>query len=244
MLTFSISYFINNSMLILKLLRVVVPVSVVLLLQFSSVMGQDANDSSTDNVQEGSLNNSYGNNSTVSSNNQSDSTSVTKHYNGAGSSSQIPATSAISPSYMSNGMETCLMGSSNSFQTVIVGFSGGEYEIDEECNRRRDAKVLSDLGMKVAAVSRMCGNAENWKSMFISGTPCPILSRGRLIVGKRAYLMMKTSPKLYIPDYEAEETWYNNILGIGESNGNGEDQNLNENGDAVSVSERFRSNSG
>ena len=198
-----------------------------------------AQDSSTDNNQEGSLNTSN-NNSVVSSNNQTDSTTVTRNYNGAGSSSDIPATSAISPSYMSNGSETCLQGSSSSVQTVIVGFSGGKYEVDHECNRRRDAKVLSDLGMKVAAVSRMCGNTEVWKSMFISGTPCPILSRGRLIVGKRAYLMMKTSPSIYIPDYAVEEVWYNNILGIGESNGNGEDKYPDENGNSISVSERFR----
>jgi hypothetical protein len=37
--------------------------------------------------------------------------------------------------------------------------------------------------------------------MFISGTPCPILSNGKLVVGKRAFLVMKTQPQIYIPDY-------------------------------------------
>tara|TARA_R110002020_G_scaffold159106_2_gene342747 strand:+ start:4111 stop:4755 length:645 start_codon:yes stop_codon:yes gene_type:complete len=208
--------------------------AVLLLLLSSLVLGQD---SSTNNTQEGNLNNSYGNNSTVSSNNQTDTNTLTKNYNGAGSSSEIPATSAISPTYMSNGAETCLMGSSSAVQTSILGFSGGDYKIDEECNRRRDAKVLSDLGMKVAAVSRMCGNIENFRSMFVSGTPCPILSKGRLIVGKRAYLMMKTKPRLYIPDYDSAESFYNKILGIGETN---EDEAIDQNGANISVSERFR----
>jgi len=151
-----------------------------------------------DNSQEGSLN-TNAENSTVGSNNES--SSSTTNYNGAGSSSEIPVGSAISPSYMSNGVETCLQGAGGSLQTGMIGFSGGKFKEDPNCNRRRDSKVLSDLGMKVAAVARMCENTKVWESMFISGTPCPILTRGKLIVGKRAYLMMKSNPELYIPNY-------------------------------------------
>jgi hypothetical protein len=213
-------------------------VLILLILVFISSCALPQDNADKDNNQTGSLNTSN-NNSTVGSNNITDTNSLTKNYNGAGSSSEIPATSAISPTYMSNGAETCLQGSSQSIQTVVVGFSGGSYEVDIECNRRRDAKVLSDLGMKVAAVSRMCGNSDVWKSMFLSGTPCPILSRGKLIVGKRAYLMMKTAPETYIPDYGIEtQSWYNIILGIGETN---ELEENDEGGKSLSVSERFRS---
>jgi len=151
-----------------------------------------------DNTQEGSLN-TNAENSTVGSNNES--SSSTTNYNGAGSSSEIPVGSAITPSYMSNGVETCLQGSGGSIQTGMLGLSGGKFKEDPNCNRRRDSKVLSDLGMKVAAVARMCQEHKVWESMFISGTPCPILTRGKLIVGKRAYLMMKSNPELYIPNY-------------------------------------------
>jgi len=150
------------------------------------------------NNQEGSLNTYHGENSVANSNNSTKDESVSNTYNGAGSSSEIPVGSAISPSYMSNGMDTCLKGTGGSLQTVGVGFSSGGYNVDPECNRRRDAKVLSDLNMKVAAVARMCQSVDVWKSMFISGTPCPILSNGKLIVGKRAFLMMKQNPKTYI----------------------------------------------
>jgi len=194
-----------------------------------------------DTSQEGSLN-TNNENSTVNSNN--DTKSETNNYNGAGSSSEIPPPSAISPSYMSNGVETCLQGSSGSLSTGVIGLSSGKYREDEHCNRRRDAKVLSDLGMKVAAVARMCESLEVWKSMFISGTPCPILTRGKLVVGKRAYLMMKTNPELYIPDYgkvqkkgkyTAQQVWYNSVLGIGEQKVEQEDS-----GDNLTISERFR----
>jgi hypothetical protein len=198
-----------------------------------------ANDST--NTQEGSLNTSNVE-STVSSNNVTTDTSTSNVYNGAGSSSEIPVGSAISPTYMSNGVETCLQGVGGSIQTVAIGISSGTYEKDEDCNRRRDSKVLSDLGMKVAAIARMCQDVNIWRSMFISGTPCPILSNGKLVVGKRAFLVMKTQPQIYIPDYGKvkrsltdTQVWYNKILGIGEK--------INEESteDIISVSDKFRS---
>ena len=188
------------------------------------------------NNQEGSLNTYHGENSVANSNNSTKDESVSNTYNGAGSSSEIPVGSAISPSYMSNGMDTCLKGTGGSLQTVGVGFSSGGYNVDPECNRRRDAKVLSDLNMKVAAVARMCQSIDVWKSMFISGTPCPILSNGKLIVGKRAFLMMKQSPKTYIPDYgKKTKEWYNTILKIGESDVDEEED------DFTSISAKYRS---
>ena len=177
-----------------------------------------------DNAQEGSLNTYHGENSTTNSNNTTQDDSVSNTYNGAGSSSEIPVGSAITPSYMSSGMDTCLKGSGGSLQTVGVGFSSGTYEVDPNCDRRRDAKLLSDLGMKVAAVARMCEATEVWRSMFLSGTPCPLLLNGKLVVGKRAVLAMKRQPEIYIPDYNKDtKEWYNIILNIGEEDTDEED---------------------
>ena len=177
-----------------------------------------------DNTQEGSLNTYHGEDSTTNSNNNTQDDSVSNTYNGAGSSSEIPVGSAITPSYMSSGMDTCLKGSGGSLQTVGVGFSSGTYEVDPNCDRRRDAKLLSDLGMKVAAVARMCEATEVWRSMFLSGTPCPLLLNGKLVVGKRAVLAMKRQPEIYIPDYNKDtKEWYNIILNIGEEDTDEED---------------------
>ena len=184
------------------------------------------------NQQEGSLNTYNGDGSTVSSNNSDD--SVTNNYNGAGSSSEIPVGSAITPSYMSNGMDTCLKGTGGSLQTVGVGFSSGEYIADVDCMRLKESKLLSDLGMKVAAVARLCESIEVFRAMFQSGTPCPILSNGRLVVGKRAFLVMKTQPEIYIPDYKDNADWYNSILNIGEVTEDVEE-------DYISISDKFRS---
>ena len=173
---------------------------------------------SADNSQEGSLNTFHGDDSITNSNNNTTDTSTSNTYNGAGSSSEIPVGSAITPSYMSNGMDTCLKGSGGSLQTVGVGISSGNYEVDPNCDRRRDAKLLSDLGMKVAAVSRMCESLEVWKAMFVSGTPCPILQNSKLVAGKRAYIAMKMNPEIFIPDYNKKtKEWYDSILNIGET---------------------------
>lgn len=189
-----------------------------------------------DNAQEGSLNTFHGNNSTTNSNNITTDTSTSNTYNGAGSSSEIPVGSAISPSYMSNGQDTCLKGEGGSLQTVGVGISSGAYEVDPNCDRRRDAKLLSDLGMKVAAVSRMCESLEVWKAMLMSGTPCPILQNSRLVAGKRAYLALKMQPEVYIPDYNRKtKEWYDTILNIGET------VNEEQAEDIISVSAKFRS---
>ena len=162
-------------------------------------------ESTGNNSQDGSLNTNTVN-STVSSNNTTTDTSTSNTYNGAGSSSEIPVGSAIAPSYMSNGMETCLQGGGSSIQTGAIGYAKGTYKEDEHCNRRRDAKVLSDLGMKVAAVARMCEDSKVWRSLFVSATPCPVIANGRLVVGKRAFLLMKMNPELYIPDYGKVKT--------------------------------------
>jgi hypothetical protein len=191
---------------------------------------------SADNSQEGSLNTFHGDNSTTNSNNTTEDKSISNTYNGAGSSSEMPVGSAITPSYMSNGMDTCLKGSGGSLQTVGVGISSGAYEVDPNCDRRRDAKLLSDLGMKVAAVSRMCESLEVWKAMLMSGTPCPILQNSRLVAGKRAYLALKMQPEIYIPDYNRKtKEWYDAILNIGET------INEEQAEDIISVSSKFRS---
>ena len=213
-------------------------------------------DTSSDNNQDGSLNtNTVG--STVSSNNVSVDESKTTNYSG-GNSSGMPVGSAIAPSYMSNGMETCLQGSGGSIQTGLIGITKGSYQADPDCNRRRDSKLLSDLGMKVAAIALMCSDVKVWRSLFISATPCPILIKGKLIVGKRAFLVMKSEPSLHIPDYgevkvKRAATWskktpipiytktqlyYNQILGIGAKENEIE---IEDSGSTLSVSEQFRS---
>ena len=179
------------------------------------------------NGQNGDLN-------TNTQNSNNNNTSTTNIGNNAGSRTPMPT--AIAPSLMSSGSDTCLMSRSSGLQLLDIGLSGGYYQQDEECNRRRDAKVFKDLGMMIPAISRMCQNYDNWKAMFISGTPCPILVNGKMVYGKRATLAMRSQPALYIPDYEDNKEYYDSVLGIGKQNERDEESA----DDTISISERFR----
>jgi hypothetical protein len=170
---------------------------------------------------------------TQNSNNNNE--SVTNIGSNAGSRTPMPT--AVAPSMMSSGSDTCLKSRGSGLQLLDIGLAGGYYLQDEECNRRRDARLFSDLGMMIPAISRMCQNEDNWKAMFISGTPCPILVGGRMIYGKRATLAMRSQPSLYIPNYEDDEEYYNSVLGIGKQNEEDDETNVR----TASVSERFRS---
>jgi len=187
------------------------------------------------NDQEGSLNTYHGENSVTNSNNQTTDTSTSNTYNGAGSSSEIPVGSAISPTFMSNGSDTCLKGTAGSVQTVAIGFSSGGYTLDVDCTRLKYSRMLSALGLKVAAVSMLCQSEEVYKSMLLAGSPCPFISNGRLVAGKRGLMLIKQNPKLYIPDYKDNRKYYNGILQIGK------EVSADVQEDNISISDKYRS---
>jgi len=174
-----------------------------------------------------------GNLNTIKQNSTEDSYNNTKNYNGAGSSG-MPVSSAIAPSMItSQGSESCLQSSAASMQLAGVGVSRGSYSVDENCERRRDAITLNNLGLKVAAVARLCQSPLNWEAMLMSATPCPVIKSGRLIVGKSALLLIKQKPELYIPNYEDRKDFYDAILGVGE-------EYANEEQATTSLSDRYR----
>jgi|TARA_R100000479_G_C6380022_1_gene200665 hypothetical protein len=197
-----------------------------------TIYAQDT-DSGNTSSQTGDLNtNQQG--ATVDSNNTTNTN--TNQYNGAGSASEIPVASAVAPSMMSGGNDSCLKSTTGGVSTLQVGLSAGNYRVDEDCNRRKDAQMLFTLNMKIAAITRMCQHDDNWLSMFESGTPCPLIVGGKVVAGKNAYLMMKRKPDLFVRGYEENKEYFDVALGInGETNG--EDK---ENTDGKSVSERYR----
>ena len=199
-------------------------------LLITTILGLCVGSAHAQTNQDGDLNTNTSD-STVDSNN----VNTTNNYKGAGSSSDtMPPTSAIAPSYISSGQYTCLVGSSIGTQVNVFCLSGGFYRQDANCNRRRDAKVLKDFGMTIAAVSLMCQDANVLVAMFNSGTPCPLTVNGRLIVGRAAYYTMKKDPLLFIPDYKDRETYYKLSLQM-------EKQNEEDTDSSLTISEQFRS---
>lgn len=67
----------------------------------------------------------------------------------------------------------CTTGSSGAVQTQILGVSSGGTIRDLNCERLKNAKVLYDMGMKVAAVATLCQDRRVFDAMWHAGTPCP-----------------------------------------------------------------------
>ena len=138
--------------------------------------------------------NQQGSNITNSSNSNNTSQSTT--YNGPAPGS-TPPPSAIAPSYMGGGQDSCLIGISGSVSSSVIGFGGGTYRRDEQCELLKLAKTLNDFGLKVAAVATLCQDTRVFQAMAMAGTPCPYLGA----IGKQATILWQQYPEMR-PDYE------------------------------------------
>ena len=99
--------------------------------------------------------------------------------------------SAISPSINSSNSDLCTVGVSGAVQTQILGISTGQAYRDANCERLKIAKVLYDMGMKVAAVSVMCSDFRVYDAMMKAGTPCPYDGK----IGEEAKELWKDNPR-------------------------------------------------
>lgn len=197
----------------------------------------------------GDLNTNSGNtNSTVGSNNPT--TNETKNYNGAGSAPfSQPVPTAAAPTVMGGGgNDSCLIPIQQAFQISIFGKAEGKMIQDPECNRRKDSRLLGTpqdtggLGLQVSGISLMCGNAEVFKAMALASTPCPVYSiaAGKLMMGRDAYITMRSQPFIYVVGYADDQNFWDTFLMMGEEL---PDVELNQN-TGPSLSERFRRNTG
>ena len=125
-----------------------------------------------------------------------------------------PPPTAVAPSMMSGGgNDLCTTGVSGAVQTQILGISGGSTVRDLNCERLKNAKVLYDMGMKVAAVTVMCQDRRIFDAMWHAGTPCPFEGK----IGEAAKRAWTEWPDR-IPKHEItkEDDSYQKILiGIG-----------------------------
>ena len=127
----------------------------------------------------------------------SSSNSTTTNTTNAYSGDSRVVNSASAPSMSAMSQDLCVVGISIGAQKFGIGFSGGTYRTDENCERIKLSKVLNDLGMKVAAVSILCQDERVFHAMIQSGTPCPYNGK----IGKEALKEWKKYDKLR-PDYE------------------------------------------
>ena len=88
--------------------------------------------------------------------------------------SGMPVPSAMSPSISSFSNDMCKSGVSGGANTGVISISGGATITDENCERIKLAKVMNDLGLKVAAVGILCQDDRVFEAMLQAGSACPI----------------------------------------------------------------------
>ena len=120
--------------------------------------------------------------STATTTYQTGSSSNSTTTNNSTSNTKSSPPSAGAPSYNSMTQDVCAIGVSLGVQTFGIGVSGGKHAIDKNCERLKLARILSDFGMKVAAVAILCQDERVFESMIQAGTPCPIDGK----IGKEA----------------------------------------------------------
>lgn len=130
------------------------------------------------------------------SNISANSGNTTNNFNGAGSGSPMPAASAIAPSFISSGQDSCLVGVAGAISSTVVGISIGRYQRDENCELIKLARLLDSLGLKIAAASILCQDSRVFQAMAMAGTPCPFLGA----IGRQATALWVQNETLR-PDY-------------------------------------------
>jgi hypothetical protein len=134
-----------------------------------------------------------GNNLTI--NNPANTTSTaTVNSRVSGTQTIKSAPSMVAPGLTAAGLETCLGSASGGVSAVGFGITGGSTYKDEDCTARLDSRTLFAMGLKAAAVARLCQRPDVWRSMpeicqqyWPVGVPLPA---GIVIAGPRANITL------------------------------------------------------
>ena len=102
---------------------------------------------------------------------------------------------ANSPSVVVNNSDVCKTAAAGAVQTQILGISSGITITDENCERIKLSRSLYASGMKVAAVSLLCGDPRVWDAMHMAVTSCPYMGA----IGSEAEEAWKQNPDM-IPE--------------------------------------------
>jgi hypothetical protein len=104
-----------------------------------------------------------------------------------------PPPTAVAPAISSMNSDLCAVGVSGAAQTQILGIAIGATFVDKNCERLKLSKSLYDMGMKVAAVSTLCGDERVFEAMMNAGTPCPV--EGKIGAEAKAIWEQRRNPR-------------------------------------------------
>ena len=72
----------------------------------------------------------------------------------------------------------------------------------------RCSTTVGGLGLQVSGISIM-RSIHVFKAMALANTPCPIVevTTGKLLIGREAYMKMRSKPEIYIVGYNQDKTF-------------------------------------
>jgi hypothetical protein len=85
-----------------------------------------------------------------------------------------PPPTAMAPAVSAMGNDICAIPITGAVSSTVFGVAGGTAISDQNCERIKLARELSNQSLKVAAVALLCQDMRVWKAMEMSGSPCPI----------------------------------------------------------------------
>lgn len=86
---------------------------------------------------------------------------------------KIRNTPSVSGPPLVSSNDTCMGSVSGSVNVPGLGIGGGKTYIDENCVMLKNSRELWNMGMKAAALARMCMDAKNRDALEITGFVCP-----------------------------------------------------------------------
>lgn len=82
-------------------------------------------------------------------------------------------TPAPAPTFLTATEDTCMGSTGGSVTTSVIGVSYGSTWKDADCVMRKNARELWNMGMRAAAIARLCMDSLNKKALEQTGYKCP-----------------------------------------------------------------------
>lgn len=77
------------------------------------------------------------------------------------------------PTFLTAAEDTCMGSTGGSVTTSVIGVSYGTTWKDPDCVMRKNARELWNMGMRAAAIARLCMDPLNNKALQQTGYQCP-----------------------------------------------------------------------
>ena len=110
------------------------------------------------------------NGTTTQNINQSGTTGQNVNYSGTQTIKNVPS---VGGPALTSSNDTCMGSTSGGIGVAGFGFSLGSTWTDKNCTMLKNSRELWNMGMRAAAMARMCMDSENKEALELTGFTCP-----------------------------------------------------------------------